>query len=134
MFLRAPVLGTYVRARPLCPSPSLVGACPKPRKRSNGRFSCALRAHVLACLCVCGCRGALPPVNPLPAERARGRGVFHDLCGLWPCAAARPLGHCSRCRSPFFSRTWLNKCLLRVLRSGSGSFLRLSVVCVFHGN
>ena len=50
LFLRAPVLGTYVRARPLCPSPSLVGASPKPRKRSNGRFSCALRAHVLACL------------------------------------------------------------------------------------
>ena len=51
MFLRAPVLGTYVRARPICPSPSLVGASPKPLKRSNGRFSCALRAHVLACLC-----------------------------------------------------------------------------------
>lgn len=106
MFLRAPVLGTYVRARPLCPSPSLVGACPKPRKRSNGRFLCALRSHVLACLCAkwrvlrsgggsfcvapsfCRFFGGSPPSNPRFLSNGRfscalRAHVLACLCVKW---------------------------------------------------
>ena len=114
MFLRAPVLGTYVRARPLCPSPSLVGASPKPRKRSNGRFLCALRSHVLACLCVkwrvlrWGYRSFLRGVVPAACRPTVGsvRAKRAPACGLSPAAAFPAVGRSNS------SRAWLNKCLL----------------------
>ena len=114
LFLRAPVLGTYVRARPPYPSTSLVGASPKPRNRSNGRFSCALRAHVLACLCVkwrvlrWGYRSFLRGVIPAacrPFGRQRSRLTRARLR-----AVAR--GRFSGCRSFFHPCPGKNKCLM----------------------
>ena len=99
----------YVRARPLCPSPSLVGASPKPRKRSDGRFSCALRAHVLACLCAlwrvlrsggwsfCVAPsfsrffGEFPPQTPVSCLTV----VFCARCGLTSSRAYVFCGWCS---------------------------------------
>ena len=43
--------------------------------------------------------GGAAPVEPLPAERARGRGVFHSF---WPCG----LAHCPFFH-PFFIDVWV---------------------------